>query len=298
RSLGATGTWNIFGGTAQTKDLSVGRFERATGTLNVTNGSLLLPNHSLIIGREGAGHVNISGGSVIAGHVLIATNTTSSGTVAVTGGELITGEFTVGDASGTAGSATISGGAVRVTNDTQNATLLVANGTMTVGGASMQVDSLVVTNTSSSLHLNDGTIQSSSTLIKNGQPFVVGDGTHPAVFRLNGGTHTFSNGLVISQNASVIGCGQIIGAIQNSGTLSTNCGGTVTAPTLSNAQRNGAKFTFTFQSEANVVYTVEYKDNLTDPAWTKLSDYTGTGGSVTVTDDVTTNTRFYRVVIF
>src|SRR2546421_6714221 len=37
----------------------------------------------------------------------------------------------------------------------------------------------------------------------NSLPFVVGDGVHPATFQLLGGTYSFANGLVISNNATV-----------------------------------------------------------------------------------------------
>lgn len=299
RSVGSDGTLNISAGTLQAYDISLGRFAGATGTLNISGGSLLLPDDSLLIGREGTGQVNISGGVVVASDVLIATNSASTGTLTMTGGILETEFFDVGAAEGAAAIATINAGAIRVSNNITNATngmLRVVRGTMTVNGGSLDVYSLGVTNSAGSLLFNGGTIVSAGTRVANGQPFVVGDGVRPAVFRMNGGVHSFANGLVISPNASVVGCGQIIGAIQNNGTLSTNCG--VTAPMLLNASRNGNQFAFAIQSEAGVVYTVEYKDSLSDPAWTKLGTYTGTGGQVPVTDTTGANTRFYRVVIY
>jgi T5SS/PEP-CTERM-associated repeat protein len=296
RSAGASGTWTISGGTAQTKDVSVGRFEGATGILNVTSGSLLLPDDSLLIGREGSGQVNISGGLVVASDVTISTNATSSGTLTISGGTLETEEFVVGATSGAAGTVTVNGGEIQVNNDTNTANFVVVKGTVTMNAGTVETDSLLITNGTGSLKFNGGSIVSSGTRIANGQPFVIGDGTHPAVFRMDGGTHTFQNGLVISANASVIGCGQIIGAIQNNGTLSTNCN--TTAPMLISSQRSGNQFSFQIQSEAGVTYTVEYKETLNDPAWTKLGTYAGTGSAVTVTDTIASATRFYRVVIY
>ena len=296
RSPGSQGAWNISGGTAQTKDISIGRFAGATGTLNITGGSLLLPDDSLLIGREGAGTVNISGGLVISADVTMATNSASSGTLTMTAGTLKTDEFVVGAIGGAAATVTVNDGVIRVDHGTNVARLVVANGTVTVNGGAVEVNSLVVTNTAGSLRLNGGTIVSSDTYVANGQAFVVGDGARPAIFRLNGGVHTFENGLVISSNASVLGCGQIVGTILNNGVLSTNCG--AIAPTLTNAQRSQTQFSFAIQTEAGVVYTVEYKNSLSDATWTKLNTYTGTGGAVTVTDIVANDARFYRAVIY
>lgn len=296
RSAGSQGTWNISGGAAQTEDVSVGRFPGATGALNVSGGSLLLPGDSLLIGREGAGTVNISGGLVTSADVTIATNSASSGTLMMTGGTLETEALVVGAAGVAAGTVTVNDGAISVDNGTNNATFLVANGSVTVNGGAIEVNSLLVTNNTSSLHLNGGTIVSANTRIANGQPFVVGDGTRAAVFRLDGGVHTFQDGLVISPNASVLGCGQIVGAIQNNGVLSTNCG--AIAPALTNPLRTQGQFSFGIQTEPGIVYTVEYKNSLSEAAWTKLDTHTGTGGTLTVADVVAGETRFYRAVIY
>lgn len=271
RSAGSSGTWTISGGTAQTKDVSVGRFPGASGVLNITGGSLLLPDDSLLIGREGSGHVNISGGLVESFDVLIATNTASTGGLTISDGTLRTEELVIGAASG--GSATV-----------------------TLNGGTIEVNSLTAASSSGAIQFNGGTIVSAGTTIANGQPFVVGDGVRPAVFRLDGGTHTFQNGLVISANASVVGCGEIVGAVQNNGTLNTNCD--VTRPTLINSRRAANDFSFQFQSQTGVNYTVEYKVTLDDPEWIRLGTYPGSGGLVTVTDPVAGATRFYRVVIY
>ncbi|HSY43530.1 MAG TPA: hypothetical protein VK811_06430, partial [Candidatus Acidoferrum sp.] len=47
------------------------------------------------------------------------------------------------------------------------------------------------------------------------------------------------------------------------------------------------------------IYAVQYKNNLTDPAWTTIgSNQTGTGSPLSYNVNTTTNTQsFYRVII-
>ena len=298
RNAGARGVWNISGGSADTTDLSIGRFAGAVGILNVTGGRLSCGDESFYIGREGSGEVNITAGKISGIEVFVATNSAATGTLTIAGGTLETSALYVGSIlGGSGGIVNLNGGSLLVTNETATAALRVVNGALTVNGGQLEADSIFVTNVPGALRLKGGTIVSSSTRIANGQPFVIGDGTNTAMFRIDGGTHTFVDGLVISANASVVGCGQIVGAIQNNGVLSTNCAA-VTAPKLTSPLRSQGQFLFSFQSETGVNYTVEYKQNLYDPAWTRLRDYAGAGGLIEVTDTTADAMRFYRVVIY
>ncbi|MCU0783019.1 MAG: hypothetical protein MUF81_03035 [Verrucomicrobia bacterium] len=59
-------------------------------------------------------------------------------------------------------------------------------------------------------------------------------------------------------------------------------------------------FRFTFRSETGLVYIVEFKDTLNDPAWKRLSTNAGTAGFLTLTNAIGgggTTSRFFRVVI-
>jgi hypothetical protein len=60
----------------------------------------------------------------------------------------------------------------------------------------------------------------------------VGDGVRAATLELLGGTHLFANGLVISSNATLTGCGAVVGTITSFGTVATNCGSSVTSPSI------------------------------------------------------------------
>ncbi len=68
------------------------------------------------------------------------------------------------------------------------------------------------------------------------------------------------------------------------------------SPYLANPTINLATFTISIPTEVGPIYVLEYKELLTDPAWTTLATVSGTGSSIPVTDNNLTNTsRFYRV---
>jgi hypothetical protein len=142
-----------------------------------------------------------------------------------------------------------------------------------------------------------GTVRSGGAVISNGLPFVVGDGTHSANYHMDGGVHTFADGLIISPNATLSGCGTIIGNVINNGTISTNCGVAV-SPTIVNVQHSASSFSFSFQSQNGVTYTIQYQTSLEDNDWSTLETRSGDGTVLTVTDPVTTAARrFYRIQI-
>ena len=61
----------------------------------------------------------------------------------------------------------------------------------------------------------------------------------------------------------------------------------------------GAAFNLSFVTQASLAYRVEFKNNLTDPAWTPLTNFVATSSSFMLADPFTnTNSaRFYRVVV-
>jgi hypothetical protein len=59
---------------------------------------------------------------------------------------------------------------------------------------------------------------------------------------------------------------------------------------------NGNSYNISFATQGGSVYSVLYKNNLTDPSWNVLQgNIPGTGSTVTVTDTITGQTRFYKV---
>jgi hypothetical protein len=166
---------------------------------------------------------------------------------------------------------------------------------MTVNGGQIVADKLVLTNSAGRLVFNAGLIQTRATTANNGLPFVVGDGTNSATLQLLGGVHNFANGLVISSNATVTGCGTIIGTISNFGTLATNCGPTGVSITAITKTGSTATVFFTTISGSN--HVLEYKNTLTDSLWVAITPGVLGNGSITNKSDTnaTVATRFYRI---
>ena len=61
----------------------------------------------------------------------------------------------------------------------------------------------------------------------------------------------------------------------------------------------GGGFNMSFVTQSNLVYSIEYKNNLSDPDWTTLTNFTATSNLFSFNDlpAGTNSTRFYRVVV-
>ncbi len=69
-------------------------------------------------------------------------------------------------------------------------------------------------------------------------------------------------------------------------------------PTVSSPSLDVSGFSLTFTTEAGPVYTVEHKDDLEASGWQLLTNVTGTGVPITVTDEAATNaSRYYRIQV-
>jgi T5SS/PEP-CTERM-associated repeat protein len=289
--------------------LSIGRFANSVGHVLVGGGLLSLTSDTIWVGREGNGDMSISNGTVRAASTVVAVSTvtpdpntgdpvtnTPSGSLVLAGGSLqLSSSFLVGTEFISTGQVAIVGGNLLVTNVSNTATLGVGSGTFTLSQGTVTADKLILTNGGTGQMIFDGgTLRARSASIANGAPFVVGNGTAPATFQLLGGTYSFANGLVISSNATVTGCGTIIGNISNFGTLSTNCTPSFSA---SNITKTGNIARVFFPTLAGSNYFLEYKILLSDPNWIAISPgVTGNGQVMFLADtNATTSTRFYRV---
>jgi hypothetical protein len=65
------------------------------------------------------------------------------------------------------------------------------------------------------------------------------------------------------------------------------------------AFQNGNKLNFNFPSQIGLSYQLQYKDNLTDAAWTPLgAPVAGTGGNLTLTNTISSQPqRFFRLAV-
>ena len=157
----------------------------------------------------------------------------SSNSVIVTGSGSVwsNSNLTLGWFAGTSGNTlTISNGGAVVAGNVVIVPLSGASATLTINGGILTANALKLTNSTSRLFLNVGTLNSSGTSVTNAQQFVVGDGAASANFHLLGGTHSFNNGLRIRTNSFLTGCGTVTGAvvIDPGGSVVADCGGNLT----------------------------------------------------------------------
>src|SRR5262249_17489844 len=115
---------------------------------------------------------------------------------------------------------------------TSSALLALASGSFDFYGGEITTDNLILTNSGGKFSFHGGKLHTKNSTFFNGGAFFVGDGTNAAPLGFVGGTHGFPDGLIISSNATLTGCGTIIGPITNHGTIATNCGGITMAPTI------------------------------------------------------------------
>jgi hypothetical protein len=113
------------------------------------------------------------------------------------------------------------GGSNNVVVITDSGSALVVGGTYTINrgtnyqfGGTVTVGNLVVTDTRG-LYVFDGGVLNvtNSTLISNGVAFTVGTGTNQALLNLNGGTHTFSDGVSLGSNGVLKGSGTVAASL-------------------------------------------------------------------------------------
>jgi T5SS/PEP-CTERM-associated repeat protein len=276
------------GSVLASNDVSIARFNGSSGTAFVSGGQLKAIGSKIFVGREGSGQMTISGGTVEASGLLVAANNTnsSSGSLSMSGGSLnLASRLAVGSASVSPGQVILSGGAASVTNSASSAVVTVADGGLSMSGGNLTVDNLVLTNSGGTMTFNSGTLTTKSTTVANGAAFVVGNGVDAATLYLAGGTHSFANGLVISSNATLTGCGTIIGTISNSGVIATNCGSGGVGPSITTQPQNltvtnGNNASFTVVATGNPAPTYQWQKNNGNIAGATRSSYTITGAAL------------------
>jgi hypothetical protein len=281
-------------------ELAIARFNGSTGSVTVAGGLLGGSGLKIGVGNEGSGQLTVSGGSVQCSTLLVAADVTNTavGLLAVSAGSVTAfGSLVVGAAGFSSGQVSLTGGSCAAANSASNALVIVANGTLVLNGGTLTADMLLVTNAAGQASFNSGTLNTRGTTVANGASFVVGDGVAAATLHLNGGIHTFANGLVISSNAVLNGCGTIIGPIINHGTISTNCSPPLIQPSIIAITRRGPTNSIAFTTVSGQTYTLEFKGSLTNGNWTPILPATnGIGSAMSLIDTNASGTRrFYHI---
>lgn len=72
----------------------------------------------------------------------------------------------------------------------------------------------------------------------------------------------------------------------------------IAAPTITILKQSGTTFTLSLPTQAGWKYVLEFKNALTDPAWTAMQTNSGSGGLMTLTNNGFAGpSRFYRIVV-
>jgi hypothetical protein len=281
-------------------EVSIARLNGSTGTVFIGGGLLATAGHPIYVGREGAGSMTMSGGTVQARDLLVgAATNTGSGAFSMAGGSLqVSNSFVVGGASPVPGQASLAGGGLTVSEPGRTAFTVLPNGSLVLSGGELQTDNLLLTNTAGQLQFNAGILITSHTTVANGTPFVVGNGVTGATLYLNGGVHSFADGLVISTNATLSGCGTIVGPLTNQGTIATNCNA-APRPLITRVSKAGAVSDVSFTTVAGHLYTLQFATNPASAYWISVPPATNGSGNVTALQDpgATSAARFYRIAV-
>lgn len=305
RHLASVGTLNVAADASVSliADLSIGRLPGSSGQVFVSGGLLSVTNDEIWVGRGGDGVLGLSGGAVLAKNLHVGNSddgtNAPTGTLTVAGGSAVLWNgFFLGTSGLSTGVASFTGGTVFVTNAAGAATTVIASGSFGLAGGTFVTDQMVATNNDGQFLFSSGVLRARGMTIANGQPFTVGDGVNPAMLELQGGTYSFADGLVIAPNATVTGCGTVIGSVVNHGAYSNTCGPASPPPTaISGLSLAAGGATLSCASQSGFTYTLEYKDSLSDAVWTTiLPGLPGNGGALNLSDVTATNqARFYRV---
>ncbi len=194
------GEMTIRGGVFRARDVQVGAFGGSDGTLNISGGNSILSG-DLQIGvlANATGAVSIAGGLLSNAERYFVVGDGGVGSLKVAGGTILTRQMEVGAASTGTGDMDVGDGTVLATNAAHTGQLIVRRGTFIQHGGLVWADRFWATNPAGTVTLRDGTLRVGySSSVSNGSPFVIGDGTHDATLILGNGTHSFRDGLVVT----------------------------------------------------------------------------------------------------
>jgi hypothetical protein len=147
------------GGTTIVSTLAIGGSGEA-GNLWLAGGLLVATNTAVVIGNATVGQMTLSNGTFLVNDVIVGENSGGQGSLIVPSGNwTVPSSLVVGNcASNASGTVTVDGGGLYVTNSTHTAVLDVSSGEINLSGGTLQVDTLVLTNSCSQFSHTGGTL--------------------------------------------------------------------------------------------------------------------------------------------
>jgi hypothetical protein len=214
--------------------------ELVVNDLTVDGGDVEILNGQIFCGKLHPGAMTMSDG--IANSQITYVGYDSQGTLTMVAGQMtVSSLLEIGFAAGSAGSVWMSGGqltatALATTIGNQGVgQMSISNGIVTmadvfVGNSAnpgtLTVNSLVLLNPNSQFLFSGGWLNALGITNSNGQLLTLGNGVSPITLNLLGGISSLANGLEISANAALTGCGTVNGnvTIDAGGTVRASCG--------------------------------------------------------------------------
>jgi len=177
------------------------------------------------VGYDSQGTLTMLAGQMAVSSLLeIGQLSGSTGSVWMSGGQLTATALATTIGNQGVGQMSISNGIVAAAN------VVVGNssnpGTLTLAGGTLTVNTLVLPNPSSQFNFTGGWLNALGVTNSNGQILTLGNGVTATTLSLLGGISFLGNGLMISANATLTGCGTINGnvVVNPGGTVLANCG--------------------------------------------------------------------------
>jgi len=179
------------------------------GLITVGNTNGVYNNNALLIGAGGTMNVTDSGNTGL-GIVVYGLTGATGNKVQVDGGSLNV----------------VSAGSSTPAIDVKKGALILNSGSVTTERL------LANTDATSVVTFNGGSLTTKGTTVANGAVFTVGNGSSAATLKLDGGSHSFANGITLANSSTLIGTGTITTgalAVASGATLSPgNSPGTLT----------------------------------------------------------------------
>jgi len=127
-------------------------------------------------------------------------------------------------------------------------------------GGSLTVDVLSATGGSNSvINFSGGTLSSGSSSVNTGSVFTVGDGSGAtATYHMDGGTHTFANGVSLNTDGALTGSGTLVGEVGGAGSIDP--GNSPGIATVSSVDTTGG-----------IDFNLEFTAKNAEPVWSSAS---------------------------
>ena len=287
-------------GTGSTWNAGGINLNAASGSLSVLAGGTVTTGSTstLIIGNTyNLNTVTVSGaGSVFTQKAQVKVGTTGAssnnnalmigtgGTMNVTDlGNTGLGIIVNGTGSNTGNKVQIDGGTLNVVSaGSSTPAINITKGALILNSGNVTTEVLLAnTDATSVVTFNGGTLTTSSTTIANSAVFTVGNGTSAAALVLNGGTHSFANGLAISNNATLSGTGTVTGnaALTGTGIINLTSGSISGTLGVTGGNWNGAGSVAGAVTSSSGTFTIGSGANLTADGGLNV-----TGGTIAAID--------------